>query len=68
MTAFTCLELTLRLDREVGNRLFKPGRDMTEVLKRRVYSRDEGNEGVAAVHEVAIRRCRVGLRMLRAVR
>jgi hypothetical protein len=67
VTAFACLELSLGLDREVGNRVFEPGRDMTEVLKCRVYSRDEGNEGVAAVHEVAIRRCRVGLRTLRAV-
>ena len=59
MTAFTCLELTLGLDREVGNRLFESGRDVSQVFKCRVDIRDEGNEGVAAVHDGAISRCRV---------
>ena len=66
MTAFAGFELPLGLDREVGNCLFEPGRDMANVCKCRVYICDEGNEGVAAVHEVAIRRSHVRLRMLRA--
>ena len=56
MTTFAGFELALGLDREVGNRLFEPGRDMSKVFKCRVYACDEGNEGVAAAHDVAISR------------
>ena len=56
MTTFAGVELPLGLDREVGNCLFEPGRDMSKVFKRRVYTCDESNEGVAAVHDVAISR------------